>query len=131
MTEIKKLTKIALVIDVIISFLFGTMLTFLYDMTMNPEGWTNPYYPRFFGGVAWLSFIMGILMLRKKEWEEIKMTFMYSFGLFLPTLIIEIAVLAALGSTFGAATIQLGASTIPLEAGMLTLGIVTYIKQVK
>ncbi|MFW9823739.1 MAG: hypothetical protein ACFFE4_12420 [Candidatus Thorarchaeota archaeon] len=107
------------------------MLTFLYDMAMNPEGWTNPYYPRFFGGVAYLSFIMAILMLRKKEWEEIKLTFVYSFGLFLPTFIIEIAVLAALGSTFGAATVQLGVSTMPLEGGMLALGIVTYIKQVK
>ncbi|MFW9820178.1 MAG: hypothetical protein ACFFE5_11265, partial [Candidatus Thorarchaeota archaeon] len=94
MTEIKKLTKIALLIAAIVTFLFGTMLTFLYDMTMNPEGWTNPYYPRFFGGVAYLSFIMAILMLRKKEWEEIKLTFLYLFGLFLPTLIIEIVVLA-------------------------------------
>ena len=68
-------------------------------------------------------------MLRKKEWEEIKLTFEYLLGLFIPTLIIEVAVLATLGSTFGASTIQLGSTTIIVEASLLTLGIVSYIKQ--
>ena len=47
MTEIKKLTKIVLVVYAIIWFIFGTLLTFLYDMALNPEGWTNPYFPTF------------------------------------------------------------------------------------
>ncbi|MDX1798459.1 MAG: hypothetical protein R3255_07410, partial [Candidatus Lokiarchaeia archaeon] len=81
MAEIKKLTKITLVVDTIIWFLFGVMLTFLYDMTLNPEGWTNPYLPRLFGGVNLISAIFAILMLRKKEWEEIKLLFGYFIGL--------------------------------------------------
>ena len=129
MTEIKKLTKIVLIVDAIIWFIFGVMLTFLYDMALNPEGWTNPYFPRMFGGVNFLSAIFAILMLRKKEWEEIKLTFAYLIGLLLSTLIIEAAVLATLGSTFGASTIQLGSSTIILEAVLLTIGVVSYIKQ--
>ena len=128
MTEIKKLTKIVLMVYAIIWFIFGVMLTFLYDMALNPEGFTNPYI-RFFGGVNFLSAIFAILMLRKKEWEEIKLTFEYLLGLFIPTLIIEIAVLAILGPTFGASAIQLGSSTIILESVLLTLGIVSYIKQ--
>jgi len=129
MTEIKKLTKIVLIVYAIIWFLFGVMLTFLYDMALNPEGWTNPYFPRMFGGVNFLSAIFAILMLRKKEWEEIKLTFEYFIGLLLFTLTIEIAVLATFGSTFGASIILQGSSTIILEAVLLTLGIVSYIKQ--
>ena len=128
MTEIKKLTKIVLVVYAIIWFIFGTLLTFLYDMALNPEGWTNPYL-RMFGGVNYVSSLFAILMFRKKEWEEIKLTFAYLLGILISTLIIEVAVLAVLGSTFGASAIQLGSSTIILESVLLTLGIVTYIKQ--
>ncbi|MHA1191481.1 MAG: hypothetical protein ACTSP9_04200 [Promethearchaeota archaeon] len=128
MTEIKKLTKIVLVVYAIIWFIFGTLLTFLYDMALNPEGWTNPYL-RMFGGVNYVSSLFAILMFRKKEWEEIKLTFAYLLGILISTLIIEVAILAVLGSTFGASAIQLGSSTIILESVLLTLGIVTYIKQ--
>ena len=40
MTEIKKFTKIVLLIDSIMWILFGILLTFLYDIALNPEGWT-------------------------------------------------------------------------------------------
>jgi len=129
MTEIKKLTKIVLLVDTIMWFLFGTLLAFLYDMTLNPEGWTNPYLPKMFGGVNYLSAIFAILMLRKKEWEEIKLTFEYLIGLILSTLIIEVAVFATLYSTFGASFQAMGLFPITVEAVLLTLGIVTYIKQ--
>ncbi len=132
MTEIKKLTKIAIVIVAIVGFLFGTILTFLYDMTMNPEGWTNPYYPRFFGGIAYLVSIFAIILLRKKEWEEIKLTFTFLYSFFLPTLIIEITVTAIFGSTFQPSTVlTFLTTTTPLMAVLLVLGIVTYLKQVK
>ena len=68
-------------------------------------------------------------MLRKKEWEEIKLTFVYLLGLLISTLIIEATVLATFGSTFGALMIQTGSGTIILEAVLLTIGIVSYIKQ--
>jgi hypothetical protein len=129
MTEIKKLTKIVLIVDAIVWLLFGIMLTFLYDMAMNPEGWTNPYLPRMFGGINLVSAIFALLMLRKKEWEEIKMTFEYFMGILLSTLIIEIAVLSTFGSTFGASTILMGSFTITVEAVLLAVAIFTYIKQ--
>jgi len=45
MTEIKKITKISLIVVAIITFLFGIMLVFLWDLTLNTEGWTNPFHP--------------------------------------------------------------------------------------
>ena len=77
MTEIKKLTKISLIVLAIVTFIFGINLTFLYDMTMNPEGFTNPYFPRFWGGLCFLTSIFAIILFRKKEWEEIKLTYMF------------------------------------------------------
>jgi len=129
MTEIKLLTKIVLVVDAIIWILFGTMFIFLYDMALNPEGWTNPYFPKMFGGVTYVSAIFAILILRKKEWEDIKLIFSYFIGIITSTLIIEISVLLIFGSTFSASFILLGTSTILIEAILLVLGIVSYIKQ--
>ena len=129
MTEIKKFTKIVLLVDTIIWFLFGILLTFLYDIALNPLGWTNPYLPRMFGGVNLISAIFAILMLRKKEWEEIRLTFGYFIGIILSTLIIEVAVYTTLYSTFEASWRLQGLFTITIEAVLLTLGIVTYIKQ--
>ena len=128
MTEIKKFTKIVLIVDTIMWVLFGVMLTFLYDLAMNPEGWTNPYLPRMFGGVNLISAIFAILMLRKKEWEEIKLTFEYFIGLLISTLILEATVFATLIPTSQTATIQ-HSFNITIEAVLLTLGIVSYIKQ--
>ena len=128
MTEIKKLTKIVLIVDAILWFILGILLIFLFDITMNPEGWTNPYLPRLFGGVNLVSAIFAILMLRKNEWEEIKLTFEYFIGLLISTLILEATVLAILSPTFQAATI-LHSFDITIEAVLLTLGIVSYIKQ--
>ena len=129
MTEIKKLTKIVLLVDTIVWFLFGIMLTFLYDIALNPAGWTNPYFPRMFGGINLVAAIFAIIMLRSKEWEEIRLTFLYFIGILLSTVLIEIAVYSTLYSTFAESWRLQGLFTIILEAVLLTLGIVTYIKQ--
>ena len=129
MTEIKRLTKIALIVDAILWFIFGILLTFLYDITLNPMGWTNPYLPRLFGGVNLISAIFAILMLLKKEWEEIKLLFEYFIGLLIASLIIEVAVYTTLYSTFEASWRLQGLFTITVEAVLLALGIVSYIKQ--
>ena len=129
MTEIKKLTKIVLLLDTILWILFGILLTFLYDMTMNPEGWTNPYLPRMFGGVNLISAIFAILMLRKNEWEEIKLTFEYFIGILISTIIIEVTVFVTFYSTFGASWRSQALFPITVEAVLLILGIVSYIKQ--
>jgi hypothetical protein len=129
MTEIKKFTKIVLLVDTIMWFLFGILLTFLYDMALNPEGWTNPYLPKMFGGVNLVSAIFAILMLRKNEWEEIKLTFAYFIGILLSTLIIELTVYVIFYSTFGAPWRSQALFPMIVEAVLLILGIVTYIKQ--
>ena len=128
LTEIKRFTKIVLLVDTILWFIFGTLLTFLFDITMYPEGWTNPYLPRLFGGVNYVSAIFAVLMLRKKEWEEIKLIFAYFLGLLISTLILEATVFATLIPTSQAATIQ-HSFNITIEAVLSTLGIVSYIKQ--
>jgi hypothetical protein len=129
MTEVKKFTKIVLLVDTIMWFLFGILLTFLYDMALNPEGWTNPYLPKMFGGVNLVSAIFAILMLRKNEWEEIKLTFAYFIGILLSTLSIEITVYITFYSTFGASWRIQAFLPITVEAVLLVLGIVSYIKQ--
>ena len=114
--------------DAILWFIFGILLIFLFDMTMNPEGWTNPYLLRLFGGVNLVSAIFAILMLRKKEWEEIKLTFEYFIALLISTLILEATVFAILSPTSQAVMIS-HSFNITIEAVLLTLGIVSYIKQ--
>ncbi|NHJ19701.1 MAG: hypothetical protein EAX91_02070 [Candidatus Lokiarchaeota archaeon] len=129
MTEIKKFTKIVLIVDAILWFMFTIFLIFIFDMTMNPEGWTNPYLPKLFGGVIFVSAIFAILMLRKKEWEEIKLLFAYFIGLLISTLFFEATVFAIVGFAFGTLTIMVHSFNITVEAVLLALAIISWIKQ--
>ena len=129
MTEIKKLTKVVLIVDAILWIMFGVLLTFAFDMTMNPEGWTNPFYPKFFGGVIYVCAIFAFLMFRKKEWEEIELTFAFLVGIIISTLTIQIVIIAIYATTFGASVIQLCASTTILMSILLVLAIICIIKQ--
>jgi len=129
MTEIKKLTKIALIVDAVIFLIFGTMLVFLYDMTLNTEGWTNPFHVRAFGGILYVAAFYAIIMLRKKEWEEIKLAYLFLFSLCIPVIIVEASILAVLGSTFMAATISQMIFDLIIICGKLALGIVAFMRQ--
>lgn len=129
MTEIKKLTKIALIVDAVIFLIFGTMLVFLYDMTLNTEGWTNPLHVRGFGGILYVAAFYAFIMLRKTEWEEIKLAYLFLFSLCIPVIIVEASVLAVLGSTFLAATVSQMIFDLIIISGKLALGIVAYMKQ--
>ena len=129
MTEIKKLTKIAIIVDVIIWIIFGIMLLFLFDITLNNEGWTNPLHVRAFGGMCLITAVFSILMLRKNEWEEIKFTYLYMLCMCITVFIVEISVLALLGSTFMAATISQMILDIIIMSTKLALTIIAYIKQ--
>jgi len=129
MTEIKKLTKIALIVDAVIFLIFGTMLVFLYDMTLNTEGWTNPFHVRAFGGILYVAALYAIIMLRKTEWEEIKLAYLFLFSLCVPVIIVEASLLAVLGSTFLAATVSQMIFDLIIICAKLALGIVAYIRQ--
>ena len=82
-----------------------------------------------FGGVNLISAIFAIIMLRKNQWEEIKLTFGYFIGILISTLIIELTVYVTMYSTFGALWRSQGLFPITVEAILLILGIVSYIKQ--
>ncbi|TFG27226.1 hypothetical protein EU527_18780 [Candidatus Thorarchaeota archaeon] len=129
MTEIKKLTKIALIVEAVIFLIFGTMQVFLYDMTLNTEGWTNPFHVRAFGGILYVAALFAIIMLRKTEWEEIKLAYIFLFSLCFPVLIVEAAILAVLGSTFMAATVSQMIFDLIIISGKVALGIVAYFRQ--
>ena len=130
MTEIKKLTKISLVVDAIIWLIFGILLLFLTDMlTVDLTGWTNPLHPRAFGAICLISAVFAVIMLRKKEWEEIKMTFMYFNCLILSTVILEPIIIVIYASTLSAAVISQVLLDIVIMGTLFTLGIISYYKQ--
>ena len=129
MTEIKKLTKIALIVDAVIFLIFGTMLFFLYDITLNTEGWTNPFHVRAFGGILYVAAFYAFVMLRKTEWEEIKLAYLFLFSLCIPVIIVEASILAVLGSTFLTATVSQMIFDLIIICGKVALGIVAYLKQ--
>ena len=130
MTEIKKLTKITLVVWTIIWLIFGVLLLFLTDMlTVDLTGWTNPMHPRAFGAICLISAIFSVIMLRKKEWEEIKMTFEYFICLILSTIIIELAVVVILGSTLNASTISQMILDQIIMFSLFALGVISFYKQ--
>ncbi|MFX0021011.1 MAG: hypothetical protein ACFE9S_01700 [Candidatus Hermodarchaeota archaeon] len=129
MTEIKKLTKISLIIVAIIPFLFGVLLLFLFDLTFNYEGWTSPIHVRALGGVMLVTSLFAIIMLRKKEWEEIKLTYLFLYSMFIPTILTELVVVIVYGSTFLPQTISQIILDQILMWAMFSLGIVSYIKQ--
>ena len=128
MTEIKLFTKILLIIEAILWLLFGILLMFLFDLTMNPEGWTNPYLPKGFGGVNFLAGIFAILMLRKKEWEEIKFLFEFFLALLLLTFILEMTVFITIGLAYEN-SIMSHMFNLIVEGGLFILSLVAYIKQ--
>lgn len=129
MTEIKKLTKIALIVDVIIWLIFGIILLFLFDLTLNIEGWTNPLHVRAFGGMCLVTAVFAILMLRKNEWEQIKFTYVYMLCMCITVFIVEASILAVLGSTFMAATISQMIFDLIIMSAKLALTIIAYVKQ--
>ena len=129
MTEIKKLTKIALTVDAVIFLIFGTMQVFLYDMTLNYEGWTDPFHVRAFGGILYVAAFYAVIMLLKKDWEEIKLAYLFLFSLCVPVIIVEAALLGVLGSTFMAATVSQMIFDLIIICAKLALGIVAYLRQ--
>ncbi|MFX0156282.1 MAG: hypothetical protein ACFE9Q_17300 [Candidatus Hodarchaeota archaeon] len=77
MTEIKKITKIALLWYTIAGFLFAFMFIVLTDFTMNFMQWpyNDPINFWFQGGTMLVMAITTLLALFIKEWERIKLFF--------------------------------------------------------
>jgi len=132
MTEVKMLTKIALLAYGIVCLLFGVMVIFMTATFLDPilPGWeVNEFHPRVLGGFLVVIGFFDILMIlnKKWEWDHIKVAYMALFAFIVPMIIGQILSLVLLSPN--AAFIGEMMFEIPLEAFLLTLGIVGYLKQ--
>ncbi|MFW9830038.1 MAG: hypothetical protein ACFFEY_20895 [Candidatus Thorarchaeota archaeon] len=98
MTEIKKITKIALIYYTIAGFLFAFMFIVLTDFTMNFMQWpyNDPINFWFQGGTMLVMAITTLLALFIKEWERIKLFFFLIIIWDLMVLIMDIVAVAIL-----------------------------------
>jgi len=76
MTEIQKLTKISLLLDVLAGFIFTFLYLvipdiYIYGLTQWP--FNDPIYFRLFGGTLLVLGFASLMAYFKKEWEEIKL----------------------------------------------------------
>ena len=130
MTEIKKITKISLIVYAIVDFIYAMLLLFLTDIFVNPLfGWTNPMSPRNMGGIFLLSAIFIVILLRKKEWEEIKLTYAFMYSFFIMTIPIELIVAVVYAPTLSTLAISQHVMDLILMSVLFILGVYSYIKQ--
>ncbi|MFX1489041.1 MAG: hypothetical protein ACFFBI_07830 [Promethearchaeota archaeon] len=98
MTEIKKITKIALIWYTIAGFLFAFMFIVFTGFTMNFMQWpyNDPIDFWFQGGTMLVMSITTLLALFIKEWERIKLFFFVSILWLIMVLILDIVAVAVL-----------------------------------
>ena len=98
LTEIKKITKIALLWYTIAGFLFAFMFIVLTDFTMNFMQWpyNDPINFWFQGGTMLVMAITTLLSLFIKEWERIKLFFFFVIIWDIMVLIMDIVAVAIL-----------------------------------
>ena len=130
MTEIQKVTKISLLLDVLAGFIFAFLYLvipdiYIYDLTQWP--FNDPIYFRLFGGTLLVLGLASLMAYFKKEWEEIKLLYELSVMWLLMVTIINIFELALLPLPAMALTNTL-VNTI-LVAVYLILGIYCWMKQ--
>jgi len=134
MTEIKKLTKIAILAYGGVSLIFGILLVFLTDIflaTLNMPTWQNPAHPRMFGAALFLVTIFALLVLLHKDWDWEKIKFAYEIlYLWAPiNIIIEASVMAINFPLLSTEVIFETILDITIMIVLLIIGIVAYIKQ--
>jgi len=130
MTEIQKITKICLLLDVLAGFVFAFLYLvipdiYIYSLTQWP--FNDPIYFRLFGGTLLVLGIAALMAYFKKEWEEIKLFFELGLMWQLMVIIINIFELAMLSLPAMAFTNTIF-NTI-LVAIYLILGIYCWMKQ--
>lgn len=134
MTEVKKLTKIAILAYGGVSLFFGIMLTFLTDIflaNLNEPTWQNPSHPRMFGGALFIVAIFAILVLLHKDWEWEKIKLAYEvLGIWLPiNIAVEASLVAVFGSVFSTEATMQSVMDIVIMSILLVLIVVAYVKQ--
>jgi hypothetical protein len=128
LTEVKKITKIALLAYGIVNIIYGPMgLLFPSPLFVPPT--TNPFNVRFQAatllGIAIFCFL--ILIKKDREWESIKLLYGYLYYLLVAMMILEPTRLL-----FGTPTEMMISQTIMdmiIMSVLLVLGVYAYIKQ--
>ncbi|MBY9021072.1 MAG: hypothetical protein KGD67_08435 [Candidatus Lokiarchaeota archaeon] len=134
MTEIKKLTKIAILAYGIVCLIFAIMLIFLLDFwiaAVNMPTWLNEFHPRGFGGALLVVVFFALLVLFNKDWdwEKIKVAYVVVYTWLPINIIMEVSVTAIFLPTLSNELLsQIIMDTI-LMSILLVLGVYSYIKQ--
>lgn len=132
MTEVKKITKIALLAYGIVNILYGPMGLFFPDFFITlgvTTPTTNPYVLRFMGATLLGISIFCFLIVIKKDWEWEKINLAYEF---LYYLLIANIILEPTKLLFGTPTGLMISQTIMdlvIMGILLVLGVYAYIKQ--
>jgi hypothetical protein len=128
MTEIKKITKISLLLYGIVNIIYGPMGLF-FPVPLFIDSTTNPFNVRYSGatllGIALFCFL--ILLKKNQEWENIKLLYEYLYYLLVAMIILEPTRLL-----FGTPTEMMIMQTIMdmiIMLVLLVLGVISYIKQ--
>ena len=130
MTEIQKLTKISLLLNVLAGLIFAFLYLvipdiYIYGLTQWP--FNDPIYFRLFGGTLLVLGLVSLMAYFKKDWEEIKLLYELSVMWLLMVTIINIFELALL--TLPAMALTNSIFVTILVAIYLILGIYCWMKQ--
>ena len=127
MTEIKKITKVSLIALGVIWLIFGVLNVFLLDFFITPlTGWDNPLSPRMFGGILLVGSAFAIILLTKKTWEEIKLTYAFMFAFFFATIPIELIATIVFAPTLPPEAVTQGIIDQVIMCSLFILGMVSY-----
>ena len=129
MTEIKKITKIALLWYGVAGILFAFMYLVLTDLYVAMILWpyNDPVMFWSLGGTLLIIGIASIMAFFKKEWEEIKLFFLFSMMWLLYFIIMNIFTIVLLGLPDMALMNQ--TMNIILLTFNIVLGIICWMKQ--
>lgn len=129
MTEIKKITKITLIWYGVAGILFAIIYLILTDFYIVMIEW--PYYdPVMFWSLGGTMLVLGIASFMaafKKEWEEIKLFFLFTIMWLIYFIIMNIFTIALLGLPDMALMNQV--MNVVLLTFNIVLAIISWIKQ--
>ncbi len=92
MAEFSKEMKIVLIINMIVAFVYGIMYVFLPEAvySLNDAPYFDPHFWRLFGGALFATGFPVLLGLIKKEWDYIKLIFLFSIILLIILALVNI-----------------------------------------
>ena len=130
MTEIKKITKIALIWYGVAGLLFAFMYLVISDFyfyTIVQWPYNDPVSIWITGGIMLVLGITSIMAIFKKEWEEIRLFFLFSMMWLAYMIIMNIVAVAIL--SFPETPLMTMVTNIILLTFNLVLGIICWMKQ--